>query len=248
MTRVLALSNQKGGVAKTTSAINIAAALARVGQRVVLVDLDPQANLTSGLGLGDAEQNVYGALLGEYRLKAYATETENLVVVAGSPGFSGFEQLKGQEPNRDFLLRDLLAPLHSRCDFIVLDCPPALGLITVNAYACAHEVYIPTEAQLYGLDGLTKVVDLVERMRQHLNPGLKVGGIFFTRYDKRKVLRRETADLVRSHYPDLVLASVIRESIALSEAPHASQDIFSYASNSAGSSDYQELAMEILSR
>jgi len=248
MSRVLALSNQKGGVAKTTSAINIAAALARMGQRVVLVDLDPQANLSNGLGLGNAEQNIYGALLGEYRLKAYATGTENLVVVAGSAGFSSFEQVKGKEPNCDTLLRDLLAPLRSRCDFIVLDCPPALGLITINAYACAQEVYIPSEAQLYGLDGLAKVIELVERIRQRLNPVIRVGGIFFTRYDKRKVLRRETAELVRSQYPELILTSVIRESIALSEAPHLGQDIFSYAPNSAGSSDYQELAMEILSR
>ena len=248
MIRVLAISNQKGGVAKTTSAINIAAALARIGQRVVLVDLDAQCNLTTAVGLAGATQNVYGALLGEYRLKAYATGTDNLVVVAGAPALSAFEQVKRQDPNRDFLLRDLLAPLEQRCDFVVLDCPPALDLITVNAYACAHEVYIPTEAQLFGINGVTKVISLVERMRQQLNPDLKVGGIFFTRFDKRKVLRREGAELVRSQYPGLVLASVIRESIALSEAPHQGQDIFTYAAQSAGATDYQALAMEILSR
>jgi chromosome partitioning protein len=248
MKQVLVISNQKGGVGKTTSAVSIAAALARLDKRVVLVDLDPQCNLTKGLGLGEAAHNVYGALLGEYRLKAYAAGPQNLAVVAGSPALSALEHTKGNEPNREFLLRELLAPLAERCDFIVIDCPPALGLITLNAYACAHDVLIPLEAQQYALDGLEKVLEFVTRVQQRFNPTLKVGGIFFTKHDKRKVLRRQMAELVHSQHPELLLATTIRESIALGEAPSAGLDIFSYAPASAGASDYQALVTELLGR
>lgn len=248
MNRTVVVSNQKGGVGKTTSAVSIAAALARSSKRVVLVDLDPQCNLTKGLGLGEAAHNVYGALLGEYRLKAYAAGPPNLAVVAGSPALSAFEHTKGNELNREFLLRELLVPLSERCDFVVIDCPPALGLITLNAYVCAHEVLIPLEAQQYALDGLEKVLEFVTRVQQRFNPTLKVGGIFFTKHDKRKVLRRQMAELVHSQHPELLLNTIIRESIALGEAPSLGLDIFSYAPESAGATDYQALVTEILSR
>lgn len=247
MSKILAFTNQKGGVGKTTSAANIGAGLARAGQRVLLVDLDPQANLTKGLGLLDAEQNVYGALLGEYGLRAYALQ-ENLALVAGSSALSGFEKLKGDELDREFLLKELLEPVRDRCDYILLDCPPALGLVTLNAYACAHALYVPLEAQLYARDGLEKVLDLVGRVQRRLNPDLSVGGIFFTRFDGRKVLRRETAEQLRDQYPGLVLTTSIRESIALGEAPHLGQDIFTYAPQSGGAADYKALVAEIMGR
>jgi chromosome partitioning protein len=172
----------------------------------------------------------------------------NLVVVAGSEALSGLEQLTSGVPNREYLLRTLLLPWRERCEFVVLDCPPSLDLLTVNAYTCATELYIPLEGQLYAADGVSKVLDLVARIRQRLNPQLQVKGMFFTRFDKRKVLRRETAEDLRSHYPDLVLTTVIRESIALGEAPHLKQDIFSYAPESAGAVDYNALVQEILVR
>jgi chromosome partitioning protein len=247
MSKILAFTNQKGGVGKTTSTANVGAGLARAGQRVLLVDLDPQGNLTKGLGLVGAEQNVYGALLGEYKIKAYSLR-ENLALVAGSPALSGFEKLKGDELDREFLLKELLEPLSKRCDYILLDCPPALGLVTLNAYACAQALYIPLEAQMYATDGLEKVLELVSKVKRRLNPALVVGGVFFTRHDKRKVLRRETAEQLRVAHPGLVLDTVIRESIALSEAPHTGQDIFAYAPTSAGAADYQALVAEILTR
>ena len=247
MSRILAFTNQKGGVGKTTSAANVGAGLARAGKRVLLVDLDPQANLTTGLGLAKAEQTVYGALLGEYQLKVYPLQ-ENLALVAGSPAVSGFEKVKGDELDREFLLKELLEPVRGRCDYILLDCPPALGLVTLNAYAAAHALYIPLEAQLYATDGLEKVLELVSRVQRRLNPGLVVGGIFFTRHDKRKVLRRETAEQLRAQHPGLILDTAIRESIALGEAPHLGQDIFTYAPQSAGAADYQALVNEILTR
>lgn len=247
MSITLAFSNQKGGVGKTTSTANIGAGLAQAGQRVLLVDLDPQTNLTKGLGLLAAEQNIYGALLGEYNPKAYPL-SKNLSILAGSSALSGFEKVKGDELDREFLLKELLEPARKRCDYILLDCPPALGLVTLNAYTCAQALYIPLEAQLYATDGLEKVLELVTRVQRRLNPGLAVGGIFFTRFDKRKVLRRETAEQLRAQYPGLVLNSVIRESIALGEAPHLGQDIFTYAPHSAGAVDYQALVAEILTR
>lgn len=247
MSKILAFTNQKGGVGKTTSTANVGAGLARAGKRVLLVDLDPQANLTKGLGLLKAEQNVYGALLGEYKLKAYSLHSK-LALVAGSPALSGFEKVKGDDLDREFLLKELLEPLRERCDYILLDCPPALGLVTLNAYACAEALYIPLEAQMYAADGLEKVLELVSRVKRRINPALVVGGIFFTRYDQRKVLLRETAEQLRVDHPGLILDSFIRESIALGEAPHKGQDIFAYAPKSAGAADYQALVAEILTR
>lgn len=247
MAKIIALSNQKGGVGKTTSTVNIGAGLARAGHKVVMIDLDPQINLTRGLRVEFAENNIYGALLGEYQFRAQPLQ-HNLAVVPGAPALSSFDKVKGDELDREFILKDLLSPIRDKCDFILLDCPPALGLITLNAYACADSLLIPLEAQLYATDGLEKVLELVSRVQRRLNPALKIDGIFFTRFDGRKILRRETAETIREKYPDLVLNSFIRETIGLGEAPHLGQDIFSYAPNSAGSQDYKQLIAEILTR
>lgn len=247
MGKIIALSNQKGGVGKTTSTVNIGAGLARAGHKVVMVDLDPQVNLTRGLGINDSESNIYGSLLGEYPLRAQPLQ-KNLALVPGAPTLSSFEKVKGDELDREYLLKDLLASIRDRCDFILLDCPPALGLITLNAYACADALLIPLEAQLYATEGLEKVMELVARVQRRLNPALKVDGIFFTRFDGRKVLRRETAELIRAKYPELVLRSTVRETIGLGEAPHLGQDIFTYAPSSAGAQDYRQLVDELLTR
>lgn len=247
MSKILAFTNQKGGVGKTTSTANIGAGLARAGHKVLLVDLDPQTNLTKGLRAEPSEKNVYGALLGDYPTEPYRVAPK-LGLLAGSPAISGFEKVKGDELDREYLLKELLEPWREKCAYILLDCPPALGLITLNAYVCADALYIPLEAQLYATDGVDKVVELVGRVQKRMNPALKVGGIFFTRYDQRKVLRRDTADQLRAKYPGLVLNSTIRESIALGEAPHLAQDIFTYAPKSAGAADYQALVEEILAR
>jgi chromosome partitioning protein len=247
MSKILAFTNQKGGVGKTTSTANIGAGLARAGHKVILVDLDPQTNLTKGLMTDKVDKNVYGALLGDYKLQVYKVG-QNLGLLAGSTAISGFEKVKGDELDREYLLKELLEPLREKCDYILLDCPPALGLITLNAYTCADALYIPLEAQLYATDGVEKVIELVGKVQKRMNPGLQVGGIFFTRYDQRKVLRRDTAEQLRAKYPGLVLNATIRESIALGEAPHLAQDIFTYAPKSAGAADYQVLVEEILAR
>lgn len=248
MSRIIVFSSNKGGVGKTTSTINFGAALAQAGKKVVLVDLDPQGNLTKGVGLENPERTLYGALLKEYPLKVYPTAQENLFVVAGSAALSSFEKVKGDELDREYLLKELLAPLLSRCDFVLLDCPPALCLLTINAYVCAHYLCVPTEAQLFAVEGLKKALSLVQRVQRRLNPGLQVAGILLTRYNHRKVLHRETAEDLRAEFPNLLLDSVIRESIALGEAPHLAKSIFVHQPLSAGSKDYQAMATEMLTR
>lgn len=247
MSKILAFTNQKGGVGKTTSTANIGAGLARAGHKVLLVDLDPQTNLTKGLPPTPAKKNVYGALLGEYAAQPYRID-DNLGLLVGAAALSGFEKVKGDELDREYLLKELLEPFRKQCAYILLDCPPALGLITLNAYVSADQLYIPLEAQLYATDGLEKVLELVGRVRKRLNPSLTVGGIFFTRFDHRKILLRDTAEELRAKYPQQVLHAAVRESIALGEAPHLNQHIFTYAPKSAGAADYQALVDEILAR
>lgn len=245
---VLAISNRKGGTGKSTSTHNIGAALARLGYRVLLVDLDPQTNLTQAMGLEAAPYTIYGALAGQHRLQAVQTGIANLLLVAGSPSLSALERQRGHEAGSELLLRQLLADFRERCDFILLDCPPALDLLTLNAYACATHVYAPLEAQFFSTSGFELVVQLVARVQQQLNPDLTLGGCFFTRYNQRRVLRREVMDELRATYPSLVLSTTIRETVCLAEAPHLRQDIFTYAADSAGAADYQALAEEILQR
>lgn len=245
MKQVIAFSNQKGGVGKTTSAVNIGAYLASQGKRVLLIDLDPQANMTKGLGVDQTEFSIYGVLLGEQRLKAFPIR-ENLVLIPGSYGMSSFEKVKGDELDKEFLLREIIEPLKSSFDFILLDCPPALGLITINALAAADQVYIPLEAQIFGVDGLNKVLEIVEKVRKRINPDLEIGGVFFTRYNDRKILTRDTADDVRELLKHKVLKTTIRENVALQEAPSIGKDIFTYAPDSHGAKDYAKLTEEIL--
>jgi chromosome partitioning protein len=247
MGKIIAISNQKGGVGKTTSTISIGSGLANLGYKVLLCDLDPQANLTSGLGMKNPEFTIHGAMLGEYNIKAFPVK-ENLAFVASSSAISSFEKLKGDEINREYILKETLTPYLEKFDFILLDCPPNLGLITVNAYVAANSIYTPLEAQLYSTEGLTKVIDMIKKINLRLNPELKLGGIFFTRFDRRKILRRETQEAIKDEYPNVLLNTTIRESIALGEAPHLGVDIFTYANNSAGATDYGDLVKEILER
>jgi len=245
---VIALSNRKGGTGKSTSALNIGAALARANYRVLLVDLDPQRNLTQALALESTPYTLYEALMKEHRLQAVPTGIPNLLLVAGSPALSSVERQQGAEAGSERQLQLLLADFRTRCDYIILDCPPALDLLTLNAYVCATHVFVPLEAQLFSTEGFELVVELVARVRQQLNPTLELAGCFFTRYDRRKVLRREVAEELRAKYPGLVLHTTIRETIALAESAQLRQDIFSYSAQSAGAADYQTLTEEILQR
>jgi chromosome partitioning protein len=245
--KVLSISNHKGGVGKTTSAINIGAGLNILKKKVLLIDLDPQANLTQSLGLIDQEKNIYGALRGEYKLEPI-TVLKGLDVIPSTLDLSGAEIELSSEPGREYILKELIEPLRASYDFILIDSPPSLGLLTINAFTASDEILIPLQAQYLALQGLAKLVEVVDKIKGRLNKELKVGGVFITQYDSRKVLNRDVAETIQAHFKDEVFTTKIRDNIALAEAPAQGLDIFRYNSKTNGAEDYLALSKEILKR
>ena len=244
---VIAISNHKGGVGKTTSTLNLGAALQRMGKKVLLIDLDPQANLTQSLGLMDHTPTVYEALRGETELEP-VTVLPGLDVVTSTLDLSGAEVELSSEPGREYILKELLEPFRSRYSYVLIDSPPSLGLLTINAFTAAEEVYIPLQAHYLALQGMSKLQEIVERVGKRLNKGLRIGGVFVTQYDQRKVLNRNVAEAIREHFPGVVFRTAIRDNIALAEAPTQALDVFRYAPRSTGAEDYAALAKEIIKR
>lgn len=244
---VIAITNHKGGVGKTTSAINVGAGLARLGKRVLLIDLDPQANLTQSLGIREPKETVYGSIRGDYPLKPLHI-VENLDAVPSTLDLSGAEVELNSETGREYILRELLEGVKSRYDYVLIDSPPSLGLLTVNALTSADEILIPLQAQYLALQGLTKLLEIVEKVKKRLNKGLRIGGVFITQYDNRKTLNRDVVEVIQGHFQDKVLNAKIRDNVALAEAPARGQDIYRYSPNSYGATDYLELCAEILQR
>ncbi|MCC7223826.1 MAG: ParA family protein [Chitinophagales bacterium] len=249
MSKVISLSNHKGGVGKTTSTVNISVGLSRMlHKRVLVIDMDPQANLTQSLGVeGNPQHNIYGALTGSYALHPIIIE-ENLHIIPATLDLSGAEVELSAETGREFILRELIDPLRNQYDYILIDTPPSLGLLTVNALTASDHIYIPLQAQYLALQGLTKLLEVVERIRKRLNRHLSLGGVFITQYDQRKVLNREIAQTIREHFKDKVFQTVIRDNIALAEAPSTGKDIFAYNNRSYGAEDYLELCKEIIAK
>lgn len=247
MSKVIAISNHKGGVGKTTTAINIGAGLNRLGKSVLLIDLDPQANLSQSLGLIDQENNIYSALKGEQPLQPVEI-LAGLHVVPAVLDLSGAEIELSAEPGREYILRELIEPLRASYDFIIIDSPPSLGLLTINAFTAADLVFIPVQAEFLALQGLSKLLEVLDKIRKRLNKGLQLGGVLITRYDQRRVLNRDVAATIQQHYPEAVFTTMIRENIALAEAPTQASDIFRYNGKSAGAEDYLALSREILER
>jgi chromosome partitioning protein len=247
MSKVLSISNHKGGVGKTTSAINIGAGLNILKKKVLLIDLDPQANLTQSLGLIDQERNIYGALRGEYKLEPI-TVLKGLDVIPSTLDLSGAEIELSSEPGREYILKELIEPLRASYDFILIDSPPSLGLLTINAFTASDEILIPLQAQYLALQGLAKLVEVVDKIKGRLNKELKVGGVFITQYDSRKVLNRDVAETIQAHFKDEVFTTKVRDNIALAEAPAQGLDIFRYNSKTNGAEDYLALSKEILKR
>lgn len=244
---VIAVSNHKGGVGKTTSTLNLGAALQRMGKKVLLIDLDPQANLTQSLGLTEHSPTVYEALRGESPLKPIEV-LPGLDVVTSTLDLSGAEVELSSEPGREYILKELLEPIRSRYSYVLIDSPPSLGLLTINAFTAAEEVYIPLQAHYLALQGMSKLQEIVERVGKRLNKGLRIGGVFVTQYDQRKVLNRNVAEAIREHFPTVVFRTAIRDNVALAEAPTQALDVFRYAPRSTGAEDYQALAKEIIKR
>jgi chromosome partitioning protein len=247
MSKVISISNHKGGVGKTTSAINIGAGLNKLGKRVLLIDLDPQANLSQSLGLTDQERTIYGAIRGEYKLQPIEV-TKGLEVIPSTLDLSGAEVEMSGEAGREYILRELLEPIRAYYDYILIDSPPSLGLLTINSFTASDEIFIPLQAQYLALQGLTKLLEVVEKIKKRLNKDLKVGGVLITQYDSRKVLNRDVVATIEAHFKGIVFKSRIRDNVALAEAPAQSLDIFRYNAKSYGAEDYLSLCKEIIKR
>jgi chromosome partitioning protein len=245
--KVISISNHKGGVGKTTSAINIGAGLNLLKKKVLLIDLDPQANLSQSLGLINQDRNIYGALRGEYKLEPI-TILKGLDVIPSTLDLSGAEVELSSEPGREYILKELIEPLRGSYDFIIIDSPPSLGLLTINSFTASDEILIPLQAQFLALQGLAKLVEVVDKIKQRLNKGLIVGGVFITQYDSRKVLNRDVVETIQAHFKDEVFKTKIRDNIALAEAPSQGLDIFRYNSKTNGAEDYLALSKEVLKR
>ena len=245
MSKVISISNHKGGVGKTTSAINIGAGLNKLGKKILLIDLDPQANLSQSLGLIDQELNIYGAIRGEYSLEPINI-LKGLDIVPSTLDLSGAEIELSGEAGREYVLRELIEPLRASYDYILIDSPPSLGLLTINAFTASDLIFIPLQAQFLALQGLTKLLEVVEKIKKRLNKELKVGGVIITQYDSRKVLNRDVVATIQAHFKDQVFTSKIRDNVALAEAPAQGLDIFRYQPKSYGAEDYLSLCKEII--
>ncbi|MBN9153849.1 MAG: ParA family protein [Microbacterium sp.] len=256
-TRVVTVSNQKGGVGKTTSVVNLAAALAAVGARVLVIDLDPQGNASTALGVPHTADipSIYDVLIDDFALADVvqtSPESELLLCAPSTIHLAGAEIELVSQVAREHRLRTALdgylesAP--HRPDFVIIDCPPSLGLLTINAFTAASEVLIPIQCEYYALEGLSQLLGNVSMIQKHLNPRLHVSTILLTMYDGRTRLAQQVADEVRQHFPDEVLATVIPRSVRVSEAPSFGQTVIAYDGQSAGAVAYREAAVEIIRR
>lgn len=250
--RIIVVMNQKGGVGKTTTAVNLAASLGRSKYRVLLVDIDPQGNATSGLGFnkGEADQTVYDVLLSGTPAEdaSSKTDTANVWLLPSTIQLAGAEIELVNTEDREHKLQQALQPVKDKYDFLVIDCPPSLGLLTINAMVAGTEMLIPIQCEYYALEGVSKLMDSIKRIQAHLNPDLKTLGIVMTMYDSRTSLSKQVLKEVHSYFDDLVFKTVIHRSVRLSEAPSYGQPVIEYAPMSKGAKAYRNLAKEVIKR
>ncbi|MEK7181542.1 MAG: AAA family ATPase [Patescibacteria group bacterium] len=252
MAKIIGFVNQKGGVGKTTSTINVARYLAEFGKRVLLVDLDPQGNASSGLGI-DArrlEKNLYHAMILGLPPQdiILRTETENLHIIPAAQDLAGAEIEMVHIDSREFRLRNVLRQVSPYYDYILIDSPPSLGLLTINGLVASDEVVIPVQTEYYALEGLSQLLGTIELVREHLQPNLKIGGALLTLFDRRNRLSRQVVSEVQTHFPGPVFESVIPRSVRLAEAPSFGKSILDFDALSKGARAYKNVAKEIIER
>ncbi len=252
MPRAIAIANQKGGVGKTTTAVNLGAGLALAGRRTMLIDLDPQANSTRALGFeqDDDQRTIYDCLIEGVPLTeaVLQTDLENLVLCPSENGLTGAEVELAQIERREYRMTEVLKTARDDLEFILIDCPPSLGFLTINALTAADSVLIPIQCEYLALEGVTQMIETLRRIKRALNPRLEVEGVLLTMFDERTNLSRQVADEVNQFFKGAVYETVIPRNIRLGEAPSFGKPIFLYDSRSKGAHAYLDLAKEILDR
>lgn len=252
MGRIIAIANQKGGVGKTTTAINLSACLAESGQKVLTVDFDPQGNATSGLGIekGEIDKTVYDLLVGECDIEEclISNMQENLDLLPSNVDLAGAEIELLEIENKEALLKTYLSKIQNNYDFIIIDCPPSLNLLTINALTAANTVLVPIQCEYYALEGLNQVLKTVNLVKKKLNPSLEMEGVVFTMYDARTNLSLEVVESVKNNLNQNIYKTIIPRNVRLAEAPSHGMPINLYDSRSAGAESYRLLAAEVISR
>jgi len=251
MAKTIVFVNQKGGVGKTTSAINIGAYIALAGKKVLLVDFDSQGNMSSGVGVSSKEKpTIYELLAGqaEARDAVKHTPVENLDAISASLDLSGAAIELVDQENREYFLKNALEPLNPLYDYIMIDCPPSLGILTLNGLAAADTVLVPMQCEYFALEGITLLLQTVEKVQKEIKPKLTIGGIFFTMYDSRTRLAQEVVMQVKSYFNDVVFNTIIPRNVRLSEAPSHGLPICKYDPSCVGARSYEKLAEEVIRR
>jgi len=252
MARIISIVNQKGGVGKTTTALNLAAYLAELGKFVLLVDLDPQANATSGIGIDPQglEQGIYEAILGNASVRDIVQPTahQGMHVAPATTALAGLNIELVNMERREFALRDALLAIRNDYDFILIDCPPSLSLLTVNALVCADSVLVPLQAEFFALEGLSQLLLTIREVRETANPALRIEGVVLTMHDARNNLSRQVEDDARANLGELVFNTMVPRNVRLSEAPSFALPVMAYDPASKGSVAYTDLANELLER
>ena len=251
MARIIAIANQKGGVGKTTTSINLAACLAEIGKKILLIDIDPQGNTTSGYGYNknEIEFSVYDLLLGECSVEQVIMKEilENLDLIPSNINLAAAEIELFNEENKEYLLKNAIDPITNEYDYVIIDCPPSLSMLTINAMCAAEELIVPLQCEFYALEGLTQLLHTVSLVQERLNDHLEIRGIVFTMYDSRNNLSQQVVDNVKEYISDDIITHVIPRNVRLAEAPSYGMPINIYDERSTGADAYRKLAQIISS-
>jgi len=252
MGKIIAIFNQKGGVGKTTTAVNLSAALAALGKKILLVDNDPQGNLTSGVGLDKFKMtnNIYNVIIGEATIRdsIQKTDFDNLDILPGSVNLAGAEIELTTFDRREYLLKDQLEGVRNQYDYIFIDCPPSLGLLTINALVAVDSVIIPIQCEYYALEGVSQLLNTYQLIKDRINQSIEIQGVLLSMFDARTNLSIQVVEEVKTHFKDLVYSTMIPRNIKLAEAPSYGIPIIYYDSKSKGAEAYYDLADEFLER